>query len=179
MLKRLMQDHRHISILLSILERKTSKLESGENINFNLVKDIVSYMQEYAEHSHHPLEDIVYEYYLEKTQDKMTANRLAGEHIELNAATAALMASLTMILNDVVIPREKLIRDLHQYVTQQRSHMHYEETAIFPELEHRFSPSDWEAVGDFCQIKLIEDPLFSDNDTQLFQELKDFINTDS
>ncbi|MBV7314198.1 hemerythrin domain-containing protein [Shewanella sp. NIFS-20-20] len=179
MLKRLMQDHRHISILISILDRKASKLERGEHVDFSLIKDIVSYMQDYAEHSHHPFEDIIYEYYLELTQDEKTTNRLASEHIKLSGDTAILMASLTMILNDVVIPRDKLIRDLHQYVSSQRAHMHYEEHVIFPMLDQKLTPDDWEAVGDRCQIKLIEDPLFSDNDSQVFQELKDFITQDS
>lgn len=66
MLARLMHDHKHIGILLKILKTKHIKLAAGEGINYNLVRDIVEYMQSYAEHSHHPLEEVISEFYWNK-----------------------------------------------------------------------------------------------------------------
>ncbi|ABL99117.1 hemerythrin domain-containing protein [Shewanella amazonensis] len=176
MLNRLMRDHKHIAILLKILNKKRILLESGESVNFNLVRDIVEYMQSYAEHSHHPLEDVIYDYCLDKYPDLPRLARLNEEHQQLVASSASLMSTLNLILNDVVVAKEKLIGDLSGYVSAQEAHMLFEERELFPILANDLKDEDWHEINERCLNKLMDDPLFSDDDNQLFDELRNYLS---
>ncbi|MDF0534458.1 hemerythrin domain-containing protein [Shewanella yunxiaonensis] len=176
MLQRLMNDHKHIAVLLNLLKGKYQKLAEGEQVNFCLVRDVVEYMQEYADHSHHPVEDIVYEYYVGKFAKEESTKRLTEEHGKVVAASAALASTLNLILNDIVVAKEKLVQELRDYVTLQEQHMIYEEEYIFPKLQRKLTESDWEQIERNCALKLIDDPLFSSDD-QMFDELRQYIQT--
>ena len=174
MLKRLKRDHQHIAILLDILNNKNSRLIEGEAVNFNLVRDIVEYMQGYAEHSHHPLEDITYHYYVKK-MSVPNSEQLRNEHDKLAQVSGSLMYSLNMILSDIVISREKLINDLANYIKLQVEHMQYEEQEIFPLFAKSLNDDDWHKVEQLCNKKLVDDPLFSENDNAIFDDLRAYI----
>lgn len=178
MLPRLKNDHKHIAILLKILKNKYKRLADGEYISFSLIRDIVEYMQGYAEHSHHPLEDIVYEYCLTKVSAEDKSKRLFAEHDRLIEASASLMSTLSLILNDVVVAREQVVQDLQDYVVLQEAHMLFEEAEIFPLLASTMDEEDWQKIATICEEKLVEDPLFSNDDNQLFEELKQHIAKD-
>lgn len=173
-LKRLMNDHKHIAILLNILAKKNHKLSQGESVNFALIRDVVEYMQVYAEHSHHPVEDITYDYFV-KTYSSPSTTRLHEEHSGLAESSGALMYSLNLILSDVVISREKLISDLKAYVEIQTTHMQYEETELFPLFAKQMQPHDWEKIWQQCEQRLVDDPLFNESDDNIFEELKEHI----
>ncbi|WP_394129863.1 hemerythrin domain-containing protein [Shewanella maritima] len=174
MLKRLRRDHQHIAILLDILAKKQRKLAVGEGVNFSLVRDIVEYMQSYAEHSHHPLEDITYDFFMKKTGG-LNSSQLHDEHTRLAESSGALMYSLNMILSDIVISREKLVADLKSYIELQQLHMEYEEREIFPHFVKSLTVEDWAEIEKLCHQKLVDDPLFSESDEVTFDELKAYI----
>ncbi|ACA85569.1 Hemerythrin HHE cation binding domain protein [Shewanella woodyi ATCC 51908] len=178
MLARLNNDHKHIAILLNILKVKYSRLEVGEAVNYNLIRDIVEYMQSYAEHSHHPLEDIIDSYYMAKYSPEARDEKLAKEHQKLTEFSASLMANLNLILSDVVVSREQLIIDLKSYVAEQEEHMVYENSTIFPLWSKMTDEEDWKNIQQECSLKLIDDPLFNDDDNVLFEELREYINSD-
>lgn len=174
MLKRLMQDHKHIAVLLGILSEKRQRLADGHSVDFKVIRDVVEYMQVYAEHSHHPLEDIIYQYFIELSGSEKD-HQLEQEHHTLIKASETLMFSLNLILSDVVISKEQLVVDLSQYVSLQQEHMQYEEAYLFPSFSSQFSENDWEVVRQRCQKQLIADPLFSDGDDAVFDSLKTYI----
>ncbi|MCH1925441.1 hemerythrin domain-containing protein [Shewanella sp. C32] len=177
MLPRLHNDHKHIAVLLNLLKGKYQKLADGESVNFGLVRDVVEYMQSYTEHSHHPLEDIIYEYYLERFARKDSTKRLSQEHQKLVDASTTLATTLNLILNDIVVAKEKLIEDLKAYVTMQEEHLRYEEEHIFPLLEKTMTADDWQRVESTCSEKLVDDPLFTNSDDVVFEELRGYIQT--
>lgn len=173
-LKRLMNDHKHITILLDVLAKKNHKLSEGEAVNFALIRDVVEYMQVYAEHSHHPLEDITYDYFVKKFSSPCNT-QLHEEHSSLAESSGALMYSLNLILSDVVISREKLITDLKAYVEMQKAHMQYEESELFPLFAKQLETDDWDKIKLQCEQRLVDDPLFSDTGDNIFEELKEHI----
>lgn len=177
MLARLMNDHKHIAILLRVLKTKYAKLANGDAINFNVVRDIVEYMQSYTEHSHHPLEEVVCEFYWNKLGQPRPDDRLVQEHQKLTQATASLMTMLNLILSDVVVSREELISDLEAYVKMQQSHIEYEENEVFPRWSEGLDAQDWQTIKSLCDLKLIDDPLFSESDKVLFEELRDYLQS--
>ncbi|ASF17324.1 hemerythrin domain-containing protein [Shewanella xiamenensis] len=174
MLKRLMHDHKHIAVLLNVLKNKQMKLVEGEAINFIVVRDIVEYMQGYAERSHHPVEDIIYAYYLaHKANDEI--DKLSAEHQVVTAASSALMNTLNLILSDIVVARDKLIADFAEYVDLQEKHMQMEEREIFPLLAKSLTEQDWKEIEQQCQASLIDDPLFLDREQQAFDDLRSYL----
>ena len=174
MLKRLMHDHKHIAVLLNVLKSKQMKLSEGESINFIVVRDIVEYMQGYAERCHHPVEDIIYAYYLaHKANDSI--DKLSAEHELVIQASAALMTTLNLILSDIVVAREKLIVDFADYVALQERHMQMEEREIFPLLAKTLTEKDWQLIESECQKSLIDDPLFLDREQKEFEDLRAYL----
>jgi len=179
MLQRLMRDHKHIAILLNILSNKLTRLADGQGVNFNLVRDIVEYMQDYAEHSHHPLEEIIFDFYSNKV-GRANSGQMFNEHHRLAEASRALVYSLNMILSDVVISREKLIKDLQEYLELQQLHMEYEEREVFPQFVNKLDEVDWQKIDVLSQKRLMDDPLFNDNGKTSFEDLRAYIeNVDS
>lgn len=176
MLKRLMHDHKHMAVLLNVLKNKQMKLSEGESINFIVVRDIVEYMQGYAERCHHPVEDIIYAYYLvHKANDNI--DKLSAEHELVIQASAALMTTLNLILSDIVVAREKLIVDFADYVALQERHMQMEEREIFPLLAKTLTEQDWQLIESECQKSLIDDPLFLDREQKEFEDLRAYLTT--
>lgn len=150
------------------------KLSEGESINFIVVRDIVEYMQGYAERCHHPVEDIIYAYYLaHKANDSI--DKLSAEHELVIQASAALMTTLNLILSDIVVAREKLIVDFADYVALQERHMQMEEREIFPLLAKTLTEQDWQLIESECQKSLIDDPLFLDREQKEFEDLRAYL----
>jgi len=171
-----MHDHKHIAVLLNVLKNKQMKLSDGESINFIVVRDIVEYMQGYAERCHHPVEDIIYAYYLaHKANDSI--DKLSTEHELVIQASAALMTTLNLILSDIVVAREKLIVDFADYVALQERHMQMEEREIFPLLAKTLTEKDWQLIESECQKSLIDDPLFLDREQKEFEDLRAYLTT--
>ena len=81
-----------------------------------------------------------------------------------------------MILSDVVISREKLIKDLKDYIQLQQLHMEYEEREVFPLFVSTLDDNDWDRVAILCQQRLVDDPLFNDNDKSMFEDLRAYID---
>jgi hemerythrin-like domain-containing protein len=174
MLKRLLQDHKHISILLNILVQKRQLLSAGSGVDFKVIRDIVEYMQVYTEHSHHPVEDIIFSYFSAKSK-VVNDNQLDVEHHKLIESTQNLMFSINLVLSDVVLSKDQLVADLSDYLTQQRQHMEYEEQQLFPLFEQHLTEADWHDINQACQQRLIDDPLFSQTDDALFESLKEYL----
>ena len=160
MLHRLQQEHKHIDVLLRVLEEKIETLKAGGPVNFKLVRDVLEYMQGYAETNHHPLEDVIYQYYLSKYQDTHGTSRLMLEHESLTKTSEDLVNSVSLILSDVVVPKEKLIEQIAEYVRNQREHINYEERDIFPLLK-RLMPHDWDNIVKICREQPDYDPMLS------------------
>ena len=177
MLARLMRDHKHIAILLKVLKDKYTKLAAGEAINYNLVRDIVEYMQSYAEHNHHPLEEVISEFYWNKLGRAHINEKLTSEHQKLGEASVSLMTTLNLILNDIVVSKEQLVAELENYVRMQQAHMEFEESTVFPKWREVITHDDWLVVETMCDARLIDDPLFSDSDEVLFEELREYLVT--
>ncbi|MGI2257761.1 hemerythrin domain-containing protein [Shewanella sp. GXUN23E] len=175
MLRRLQLDHKNISVLLNILAAQSGQLATGGAVNYRVMMDVLDYMQSYAEHSHHPVEDIVYRRLAAQASLNDLSERLFEEHKQLTRITEAFHTTLNLVLNDNPVPIDRLKEELENYISMQRSHMRYEEEIIFPLLKQYLVEADWECLADECQQQLTDDPLFSDNIKRDCQELRSLI----
>ena len=72
---------------------------------------------------------------------------------------------------------QKMINDLKEYIELQQLHMQYEEREVFPNFVKALDNNDWQKITVLCQNRLIEDPLFNDNDNDktIFEDLRTYI----
>lgn len=173
MLEVIHNDHINMSKLLKLLRKKIEVLKSDKEIDFRLTKNIISYLRTYSDKYHHPLEDFIYEFYLENyvVPDDISS-RLPTEHKEMKSATIELDELLNMILLDAIVPKDECIERLESFVTQQEKHMSYEEMEVLPLIEHNLSDVDWIKIKqDWLHLDGTIDPLFGENVSDQYQEL--------
>ncbi|WP_028117685.1 hemerythrin domain-containing protein [Ferrimonas senticii] len=175
MLERIAEDHRHFHILLDLLEQKIERLEQGGGINMPMLQELIDYLHRYADRCHHPLEDRIYQFYLERTgQPALTLHKLAEEHQALAQATSAILATVTMILADQVVPRQRLVANLRQFLTLQRNHLSYEDQQLLPKIAATLSEDDWQSLTPQLQQLCQSDPLFANSGAD-YQHLRDYL----
>ncbi len=146
MLDLIRNDHRNLAILLDLLRDKVVRLEKGQPINYALIRDVIEYMQEYADRYHHKYEDAVYSYYLSRKGDAQALNKLEQEHDRLTADTASFRELIELILLDSVVPSDTFRARLQAFIDQQQQHMTYEDREILPLLEAHLGFKDWEQI---------------------------------
>ena len=74
-------EHMRFARLLDLLEAQVAAFHEGARPNFGLMLDIISYLREYADHSHHPREDAAFERLLIRDPTlRLPINRLLQEH---------------------------------------------------------------------------------------------------
>ncbi|GGA88083.1 hemerythrin [Neiella marina] len=182
------KEHVNMTMLLKFLNAKLEDLRQEKDIRYDLIKDIVEYLHEYADKHHHPCEDIIYNYYLEQKKGEKVADgvhKLAEQHIKISALTEQLCDMTEMILMDAVVPQQQYIDILAEFLDVQTSHLNYEEDHILPALRDELTDSDWQAILALLPYEGIEDvdslkelarksdPLFGDNVKERYQSLRD------
>ena len=58
LLKELRLDHRNMAILLNLLQDEADRIESDDDIDYELAHEIMRYMTVYSDAVHHPREDL-------------------------------------------------------------------------------------------------------------------------
>ena len=84
---RLCREHRNIGALLDMLERMVDGLESGSDApgDVGLMRDIMTYMTRFPDHTHHPMEDLMFQRMRARgltPQTEDTIGQLLREHAE-------------------------------------------------------------------------------------------------
>lgn len=176
MIETIQQDHRNIMQLLQVLDNKISLLKEDKEIDYRLIKSIISYLKDYADKYHHPMEDLIYDYYLKyRVVTDQVANRLADDHHKLKVMTSELDDLLGMILLDAIISKELFIEKLEQFVSRQKLHLVYEENEILPAIKNSLTAHDWAHLNLQWKHKQYADPLFGKSISQEFESLAERI----
>lgn len=176
MINRIHKDHINIMQLLKVIDNKAAMLRMDGDIDYQLLKSITDYLQNYADKYHHPMEDLIYAYYLKyRVVSDKVANRLADEHHQLSQLTKELDDMLNMILLDAIIPRDIIIDKLEAFVNKQKQHLTYEELSILPAIQASLTPDDWAHLSLQWKQKEYSDPLFGDSISDRFQSLSEYI----
>jgi hemerythrin-like domain-containing protein len=172
---RLLEDHELIGQVLHCLEHEIDGLRGTETGSSYLVLSrIVEYMARYADITHHPLEDRVFDCLLHKgvtpTERHLVFQNL-GQHQQILAATGALQAQLELsMLNASGDDAASLLEAAEAYLRQQRKHMAFEETNLFPLVGYQLQNSDWNALAD--ELAEAEDPEKHPETCQQLKELR-------
>lgn len=176
MIEGIQQDHRNIMQLLQVLDNKIGLLKEDKEIDYGLIKSIISYLKNYADKYHHPMENMIYDYYLKyRVVTDQVANRLVDDHQQLKMMTTELDDLLGMILLDAIISKALFIEKLEQFVHRQKLHMIYEENEILPAIKSSLTEDDWAHLNLQWKHKVYVDPLFGKNISQEFKSLAERI----
>ncbi|TEW53638.1 hemerythrin [Psychromonas sp. RZ22] len=174
MIDRIHQDHKNIMLLLNALSDKVEFLKEDKKIDYQIVKSIMSYLKNYSDKYHHPMENLIYAHYLKyRVVPDEVANRLSQDHQELKTITKELDEMLGMILLDAIISKELFIEKLEQFVVKQKQHLTYEEEEIFPAIKSSLSPDDWLNLNQQWKHNEYVEPLFGDKISNEFKALAD------
>ena len=116
MLNIIHKDHKNIMQLLLLVEDNINLLKDEQEIDYQLIKSITSYLKKYADKYHHPMENLIYAHYLKyRVVEDKVANRLVDEHKNLKLITADIDEMLDMIMLDAIIPKELIIEKLSKH----------------------------------------------------------------
>lgn len=170
-MRALRNDHRNLSRLMDLLTEQLDIIQGEGKPDFELIMDVVEYVDTYPDLVHHPREDALFERYLERYDDGLRGSIevLMEEHRHLRDLTSALRMSVDGVLHDSPLEREAFIGQLAAFIARQRRHIDMEEGEVFPALEQRLSEEDWQAAEERVPAKA--DPLFGEEVQNQFSAL--------
>lgn len=160
LLQRLIEDHQHISQVLDALENELRGSDSHD-VDWRIVNDIMTYLQDYPDAVHHPLEDQLFDRVLDKgltPAERELVHFNLAQHAEIIGASHQLAQDVQNILNDIVVPIDRVQSHFLRYLEIQRLHMRNEKTHLFPLAQRLLSVDEWSEVGSAALTQ--SDPLF-------------------
>jgi len=165
-------DHVNMSRLLKLLRKKINQLDQDEKIDYRLIKSVITYLRYYSDKYHHPMEDLIYDYYLTyRASSDEAVTRLSQEHKLIKKVTIELDELLDIILLDAIVPKEVCLEKLRNFVEIQAAHLAYEENEILPLIRTSLSSEDWVKIQQQWQGDAHNDPLFGDKVSEQYRTL--------
>lgn len=161
-LAQLHRDHKRLAQVLNMFEHQLFELESGAGADFELLRDILDYVQAFPDTAHHPAEDELFSYLLQSVDlspdEKRRVLENRDQHAVLIEATRSLLRMVDDSFSGETIDRDALSSAMRSYLSQQRQHMNFENKHLFPLAEARLTDSDWIVLE--RSLALARDPLF-------------------
>jgi hemerythrin-like domain-containing protein len=157
--KRLRDDHRHLTQVLAVLAAQIEALGRAEDVDFALMLDAMTYITEFPNRLHHPVEDVLFRLLADADPTAAAACReQIAEHERLFHDSAAFYRLVEAIqVDDATLPRDRLLADGRAFIEAQRAHLTREETELLPLAERVLDTADWDRAA--LTADQVEDPL--------------------
>jgi hemerythrin-like domain-containing protein len=167
-------EHANFTKLLDALDRQLTLFHAGENPNYELMLDIVSYLRRFPDRHHHPREDVAFARLAARDPAmQVKVNRLLQEHRVLAQAGDDLLALLNQAADEAIIARTEVEAAAATYLIYYRHHIASEERDILPRAAELLTPEDWSAVA--AAVPPGHDPLFGEQSEERYRELRRLI----
>ena len=167
----LLEEHRNIKKLLHVLEQELNVFDHSDPPDYEILRAIIEYFQDYPESYHHPKEDMVFEKL--KARDPAVAQRIGELEAEHQIETNRLR-EFSQAVEDILAGREFLRQSfhnvVHDFIEHQRQHMDKEERLLFPAAVQGLRPDDWAEID--ARLNDRKDPLFNGAIETKFQALQ-------
>ena len=172
------RDHINMSKLLTLIEKNIELIKQGNSADLKLMAEAIEYIGHYADLYHHPLEDVLYDYFKDKSEElTLLINRCEKEHQELKLCTEQVLSPISVSLLDGMLPMHRIIESLEAFLEKEKQHINFEEGKIFPKIEALASAQDWEKLAKESWLKT--DAMFQKFDSnhyaQLYADLEEAI----
>ncbi len=171
----LQQDHKNHSRLLDLLEEQLERLEAVETNDFDLIKEVMEYMTDYADAHHHRLEDEVFDLLVASEHplsDK--AIELKRQHKELAELGRRFLDTIILVINDVMVLREKVDDQGRSYLSLLREHINTEESAIFDAAAETLTNEQFSQILE--RFERTMDPVFEMELAGEFMHLRGYLS---
>ncbi|HJP35181.1 MAG: hemerythrin domain-containing protein [Gammaproteobacteria bacterium] len=155
------QDHRNMSRLLDVLDKEVGDLAAGDDHDYALMSDVVSYFNHYPARFHHPYEDELFGWI--SGEQPVLAGLVEELRLE-HASQAKLGREVSMFLKAIqaghMVPRDKVVSRLTDYIKVQRRHIDKEEGKLLKGTEELLADHHMIEIPIPDRSEL--DPLFGD-----------------
>lgn len=163
-------DHINYSRLLNLLELHLDRHETDDNPDYLLMQDIMKYMINYPDISHHSAEELLFSELGDvDKKDAATIEKLCEEHSTLAELAGDLKEQLQNATTGHIVAKDKILDTGRRYVETYREHINLEEREIFPLLKSAISSEAMDRVR--REIGEIADPLFNDPESDEYNRL--------
>jgi hemerythrin-like domain-containing protein len=170
LMNRLGQDHVRLARLLDLLDALLDRFHEGEEPDYDLICELLEYMDGYSDNIHHPTEDLIFRRLLDKGVEKRDVfDVLMRQHGVVNQINKRFRHSLEGIVNEEVLRRDEVETQGRELVNTLREHLNLEEDEAFPIALERLDQADWDAVA--ALAPQADDPVFGTPDPQRFRAL--------
>ncbi len=177
-MEQLKADHGNISHLLATLDEQMVVVHDEGNADFELMHDIMMYMTHYPDHTHHPMEDLVFQKLTSRDSSADgVVTQLKREHTALAEKGERFTEMLRHVVDGAMVERKDLENTGRDYISFLRSHMEVEDSDAFPRAEQALTDNDWEDVA--SKIEARTDPVFGPVVADEFRSLYEYIQRES
>jgi hemerythrin-like domain-containing protein len=171
-------EHARFGRVLDLLETQVSAFHAGEDPDYELMRDIVYYLQNFADRFHHPREDAAFERLAQREPSlRVMVNRLLQEHRVIARAGEELLGRLADIAGDVIVERAAVEAAASTYLVYYRHHIKTEEAEVLPSAAQILTPEDWAAVA--AAVPPGPDPLFGPDFDARYEALRKQVTPDA
>lgn len=167
---RLAQDHVRLARLLDLFEELLNRFHEGAEPDYELMCEMLEYMDNYSDIVHHPTEDLIFQRVLANgTERRDVFDVLMRQHKALGHLSKRFRQSLDGILHEEVLLREDVEGHGRELIGTLRAHKRLEDEEAFPIAMERLSEEDWAEVE--ARAPNLEDPLFGNPDPLRYRSL--------
>lgn len=168
-------EHANFSRLLDLLEQQLARFHEGEQPDYGLMLDAITYLREGPDRFHHPREDVMFAQLARRDPSmRIPINRLLQEHRVIAVAGEELRARLEDVVAGSVVARATLEAAAAVYLTYYRHHLGTQERDVLPRAAQALTPQDWKAISSV--IEPGPDPLFGEPPAERYRGLRARLN---
>lgn len=166
----LKKDHAHLDRILDLFESLLNRFHDGTEPDYELMGEMLEYMEEYDARVHHPTEELIFERVLASGFERHDIfDVLSRQHGLLGQINRRFRRALDAILNAEVLLREDVEAHGRELIATLRAHIRLEDTEAFPIAIARLSDADWAAVEAAAPKQV--DPVFGTPDPLRYRAL--------
>lgn len=170
LIHRLDLEHQRLARLLELLQRLVDRFSEGHEPDFDLLCEMLEYMEIYADQVHHRTEDLIFErLHAIGVEKREVLDVLMHQHVQIGQINRRFRHSLEGIVNEEVLRRDEVEIQGRELIATLRQHMDLEEREAFPLALARLADADWVALEAIAPDA--SDPLFVVPDMTRFRNL--------
>ncbi len=163
-------DHRNMVLLLDLLDSETQRMAELSDADYELVREILSYMMEYSDVVHHPKEDLLYGYLKTRYADiDDSLEKIEADHAALAATTSKICGAIPAQPARSTAELQSLTSAMVAYSRELRNHMFWEEKTLFSLADETADDGGWATM--LGGHDLPDDPLFGRKVRKRFRKL--------
>ena len=167
-------DHVNFGRLLAMLEGELGRLHDTGTPDYQLMLDILYYVEHYCDALHHPKEDLLFARVAARDADVAElVEALSRQHVDLHAMNETLRRELDDVVNGSIVSRGHITALGRTYLGAFREHMRTEESRILPLADRVLTGRDWDEVD--AKMANFEDPLFGAQVQERYSALRQVI----